>query len=218
MIAKVDSHPVRPPRVSKGFTLFEVIIAMFVVLMGLMGIIATFSVGMKAQVVAQELVVSQELATMWADWVRFRLSDNAGPSIPNSLKSTDLVVGASGNFYKDSGTFHIGAGNAADLPLYQKQLYQGYTWRIKRLVNSDGTSGGVHSYVPQWIPQNCTNLLDAPSTPGPTTLNAWNQRLDGGAIFPAINVQGLTQVELAIERGGREYLFNYTFSGVGLRY
>ena len=207
----------RSPR--SGFTLFETIVAMFVVLMGLLGIIATFSVGMKARVMAQELLISQELATMWADWVRFRLNDvSAGP--PNRLQTTDLKVGASGDFYLDKnlggGTLHIGGGNAADLPTFGKPIYQGYTWEITALTDGTGKAGAANSYNPQWIPSKVTDLTDKGGQ-----LKDWTTRLDGGPIYPVSlggPPQGLTNVQLRIWHNGRPYDFTYTFSGVGLKY
>ena len=108
---------------------------------------------MKAQVVAQELVVSQELATMWSDWVRFRLNDYGGTTTPNKLTSADLS-GASGDFYEDkdlSGTakFHIGGGDPSDPPTYHKSIYQGYWWRVVAIVDAQGNPAGApYSYDP----------------------------------------------------------------------
>lgn len=218
-----------------GFTLFEVILAMFVVLMGLMGIIATFSVGMKAQVIAQELVISQELATMWADWIRFRLNDAAGATTPHKLTTADLKVGARGDFYKemDTGgvgvTYTVGGGDPSDLPLYNrgngvgtdifkydKGIYAGYEWEIKALLDAKGNAAGTGSYVPQWIPTAVNDLSDKSAG-----LKDWTQNMSGGGTYPpavgALPV-GLTQVTLVIRRYGREYSFNYTFSGCGLKY
>ena len=203
-----------------GFTLFETIVAMFVVLMGLLGIIATFSVGMKARVMSQELLISQELATMWADWTRFRLNDSSA-SAPNRLQSSDLKVGAKGDFFLDTnlggGNFHVAPpGNPANLPTYNKRVYQGYTWEITALHDGHGGAGGVGSYVPQWIPANVTDLTDAGGQ-----LKDWNKRRDGSSIIPAdlgAPPSGLTEVELTVRCNGRGYVFNYTFSGVGLKY
>jgi type II secretory pathway pseudopilin PulG len=203
----------------KGFTLFETIVAMFVVLMGLLGIIATFSVGMKARVMAQELLISQEVATMWADWVRFRLNDtNAGA--PNRLTSADLKVGAGGDFYLDKNfggaSFHVSPGSKADLPTYQKPVYQGYQWEITAIRDGRGKAGAIYSYDPQWIPANVTDLTDNGGL-----LKDWNQRKDGAGVYPKTvgePLKGLTDVELTVRHNGRSYTFNYTFSGVGLKY
>ena len=215
----VRSRSLRLRSRPRAFTLFETIVAMFVVLMGLLGIIATFSVGMKARVMAQELLISQEVATMWADWVRFRLNDTSAGT-PNRLQSSDLKVGASGDFYLDknlgSGSIHIGGGNKADLPTYQKPVYQGYTWEITAIRDGSGNAGAIYSYNPQWIPANVTDLTNKGGK-----LMDWTQRKDGGPIFPpAIGAppKGLTDIELTIRHNGRPYVFNYTFSGVGLKY
>ena len=209
---------------------------MFVVLMGLMGIIATFSVGMKAQVIAQELVISQELATMWADWIRFRLNDAPGATTPHKLTSADLIVNKKGSFYleKDTGgggpAYTIGGSDPSDLPLYNrgngttadifkydKTIYAGYTWEITALRDAQGNAvKAAGSYVPQWVPVATTDLTDKSAG-----LMDWTKRKDGAATYPATIgalPNGLTQVELTIERYGRLYVFNYTFSGCGLKY
>jgi hypothetical protein len=214
-----DAQTILRNRRRSGFTLFETIVAMFVVLMGLLGIIATFSVGMKARVMSQELLISQELATMWADWVRFRLNDTSATT-PNRILSSDLKVGAAGDFFLDknlkSGNLHVSPGSIADLPTYNKLVYQGYWWEITALHDGHGGAGGVGTYVPQWIPANVTDLTDAGGK-----LKDWDKRKDGASIIP-VNLgappSGLTEVELTIHHYSRSYTFNYTFSGVGLKY
>ena len=76
-----------------GFSLFETMVAMFVMLIGLLGIFSAFAAGMNARLMAQEMVMSQELATMWADWVRFRCRDSGGPGGLGIISTTDLASG-----------------------------------------------------------------------------------------------------------------------------
>lgn len=184
-----------------GFSLFEVIVAMFIMLVGLMGIVAVFGAGMNARLLAQELVVSQEIANMWADWVRFRLNETS--VAPGTLKLTDLTVGKSGQFLSDTHDppFGFGPGNKGNLPTFQANVYSGYIWTITK-VNS--------AYKPVWIE-------DA----DPTKTHPWDQRLDGGPAVPAAlgaAPNNLTEVELTISRGARTYRFAYVFSGVGVKH
>lgn len=192
------------PRRSKGaqgFSLFEVIVAMFIMLVGLLGIIAVFGAGTNARLLAQELVVSQELANMWADWMRFRLNESkaAGGSL-GVLHLSDLAAGKKGDFNADSGDFHLGSGSLVDLPTFQSNVYSGYGWEIT----------DAKDYTPVWAEEA-----------DPTKTHPWDQRRDGSSVIPSTmgtGPQALKQVQLTISRGARLYRFNYIFSGVGLKY
>ena len=194
---------VGPPgkRSSRGFSLFEVIVAMFIMLVGLLGVIAVFGAGTNARLLAQELVVSQELANMWADWIRFRLNESkaTGGSL-GILHLADLAKGKTGEFVSDSGDFTLGSGSLVDLPTFQANVYSGYIWTIT----------DANDYTPVWVE-------DA----DPTKTHPWDQRLDGSSVIPAAlgaAPQALKQIELTISRGSRAYRFVYIFSGVGLKY
>jgi len=52
-------------RPARGFTLFESMVAMFILLVGILGVTSVFSSGMYARLVAQELIVTQDLANQW---------------------------------------------------------------------------------------------------------------------------------------------------------
>lgn len=184
-----------------GFSLFEVIVAMFIMLVGLLGIIAVFTAGMNARLLAQELLMSQELANMWADWVRFRLNESKaqGGSL-GILHLSDLTAGKSGDFMADSGDFHIGSGSLNDLPTFQANVYSNYTWLIT----------DAQDYEPRWVEEG-----------NPAVTHKWTERRDGANVIPGAlgaGPQALKQVELTIVRGTRAYKFNYIFSGVGLKY
>ena len=185
----------------RGFTLFETIVAMFVLLVGLLGIFAVFGSGLNARLLAQEILVSQDLADMWADWVRFRLNDaRAKGGALGVLNLVDLATGAQGDFYEDLGDFHFGGGDPRDLPTYHHNVYRGYLWAITQ-VN--------RNYTPQYLANNNTELHN------------WDQRVDGSTVIPSAMgsaPRGLVEVELTIYRGARTYRFNYIFSGVGLKY
>lgn len=191
----------RHARGAEGFSLFEVIVAMFIMLVGLLGVIAVFGAGTNARLLAQELVVSQELANMWADWIRFRMNDSkaVGGSL-GILHLTDLSKGKKGEFNNDSGDFHMAAGNIVNLPTYQSNVYSGYGWEIT----------DSKDYVPEWVEEA-----------DPTKTHPWDERRDGAAVIPAAmgaGPQALKQVQLTISRGARLYRFVYIFSGVGLKY
>lgn len=193
-------------RTTKGFTLFETLVAMFVMLVGLLGVTSMFNSGMKSRVLAEEIVLSQELANMWADWVRFRLND----SKPSGyfLHSIDLVQGASGDFFQSTASGNFNA-DPNKLPTYQKKVYQGFLWQI-----GPGSSG-PNNYKPQWVTLGALDLTN------PANLRNWDQRLDNANIIAASMGSApanLTQVELIVTRAGRSYRFNYVFSGVGVRY
>lgn len=184
----------------KGFTLFEAIVAIFILLVGVMGIASVFSAGMRARMVAQELITSQELANMWADWIRFRLNSE-GLASGSELTLADLVNGASGDFYADTGDLHLTpAGTAMNLPTHNRNAYDGFTWEISE-VNDE--------YKPQWVPENGADPLP------------WDQRLDGSTVFNggwATTPAHMVEVTLHIYRGARRYEFTYIFSGVGMKY
>jgi hypothetical protein len=183
-------------RRSKGFTLFEAIVAIFILLVGVMGIASVFSAGLRARMVAQELIISQELANMWADWVRFRLNAE-GLAAGNTLGLADLAAGKQGDFHADTGDFHDTAGSVMNLPTYDRNVYDGYTWEIAK----------VEMVKPEWIPENGADPLP------------WDQRLDGNSVYAFGEPPGkLTRVVLHIHRGARRYKFTYHFSGVGLKY
>jgi Tfp pilus assembly protein PilV len=188
-------------RQRSGFSLFETLVAMFVMLIGLLGIFSVFGSGMHARLMAQELLTSQDLATMWSDWIRFRLNDSRPTgSGPAYLNSSNLGVGKKGNFYDGTGDFHLGAGNPNELPTVGKNVYKGYTWSITKCTSN---------YKPKFIGPDGVSVLD------------WDQRSDGGNAVPSAlgsAPDGLVEVELTIYRGARSYKFNYIFSGVGLKY
>jgi hypothetical protein len=152
-----------------------------------------------ARLVAQEMVVSQELASMWADWVRFRLNESAGGGgALGVLHLSDLAVGSQGDFFNDTGSFHFGGGDPRDLPTFNKNVYRGYLWRITAARN----------FAPQYRLDN-------------NALINWDLRSDGAttALPARANAPAnLVEVELTIVRGARSYRHNYVFSGVGLRY
>jgi len=183
-----------------GFSLFETMVAMFVMLIGLLGIFSAFAAGMNARLMAQEMVMSQELATMWADWVRFRCRDSGGPGGLGIISTTDLASGKQGNFYAGTGDFHFGAGDPRELPTVGKNAFKGYTWRIEE---------AKQNFVPEFL------------APDGVTVLSWDKRSDGNSVIPPSmgNAPGaLTQVKLVIYRGARSYPFHYVFSGVGLKY
>ena len=188
----------------RGFTLFETFVAMFIMLVGLLGVVSVFSAGLHARLLAQELMISHELANMWADWIRFRLNSTPSAGAPsNTMALGGLTDGASGDFYQDTGSFNDPPGSTNNIPTKplagQSNVYQGYTWEVK--VNA--------AYKPRWIPEDGTGERD------------WNVRLDGGTVIPAAlggAPPPLSEVELMITRGARRYKFHYIFSGVGLKY
>ena len=189
----------------RGFTLFEVIVAMFIVLVGLLGIFSVFGVGVHARLVAQELVISQELAGMWADWIRFRLNDHsAAPAGVQAnlglLETRDLQAGKAGQFYEDRGDFHFAPGSTGNLPTCGRSAYRGYRWEIAE---------AVHGYKPEWSAENGARAVP------------WDQRLDGGVALPPALGEApgdMVEVKLVIARGARRYSFYYVFSGVGIKY
>lgn len=191
----------RRARGAQGFSLFEVIVAMFIMLVGLLGVIAVFGAGTNARLLAQELVVSQELANMWADWMRFRLNESkaTGGGL-GVLHLADLATWKKGEFNADTGDYNLAAGNIVNLPTYQSNVYSGYAWEITN----------AKDYTPVWAEEA-----------DPTKTHPWDQRRDGSAVIPTTMGNGplaLKQVQLTISRGARMYRFNYLFSGVGLKY
>ena len=106
-----------------GFTLLECLVAMFILLVGLLGIAAVFNAGISARLQAQEMVVSSELAEMWRDWARARLTGGAS-----------FAIGENGDFYR-------GDGNANALPTVGCNVYRGYFWRV----------ASVSNYTAQWL-------------------------------------------------------------------
>ncbi len=189
----------RPIRARAAFTLFEAIVGMFILLVGVLGIVSVFGFGMQVRLHAQELVISQDLANMWADWIRVRINESKA-SGGYVLHRSDLAAGKRGDFYNDSGDFHSGSGNTANLPTYQCNAYRGFQWEITAVK---------HDYKPRWIPDDATQ---APVE--------WDKTLGGSsAIPPAMgSISDLTNVELSIVRGARRYKFNYIFSGVGIKH
>ena len=184
----------------RGFSLFETMVAMFVMLIGLLGIFSAFAAGMNARLMAQEMVMSQELATMWADWVRFRCRDSGGPGGLGVIATTDLSVGKQGNFYTASGDFHFGAGDPRELPTANKNAFSGYRWMITR---------SNRNFTPVYLAANGTDVV------------TWDKRSDNNSVLPGSMGDAppsLTEVELTIYRGARSYKYTYVFSGVGLKY
>lgn len=194
---------IRPP----GFTMFEAIVAMFILLMGVLGVVAVFSAGMHSRVRAQELIISQDLANMWADWVRFRLNDDATAGVlvsgGHQITLADLTVGKKGDFYAGTADapFQVGAtGAPGNLPTTGCGAYQGYTWAIT----------GASDYTPKWVPE------------AGGSDNDWTEKIDGSPIYNTADFGAfpgnLKTVELSIFRGARKYIFRFVFSGVGLKY
>ncbi|MCZ7647648.1 MAG: prepilin-type N-terminal cleavage/methylation domain-containing protein [Planctomycetota bacterium] len=201
-------HPNRN-RSSRGFTMFEAIVAMFILLMGVLGVVAVFTSGMHTRMRAQEILMSQDLANQWADWVRFRLNpDAAGGSAlsASGLKLTlaDLSAGKKGDFNTglSDAPFQVGAATAlGNLPTVGASTTQGYSWVI----------ADVADYAPLWVPEDGSDD------------KTWAQRLDGNALWSSADLGGATplplkRVDLTILRGARRYKFSYVFSGVGLNY
>lgn len=189
----------------RGFTLFEVIVAMFILLMGVLGIVSVFTAGMQLRLRAQEILISHELANMWADWIRFRVNDAkpAGGAL-GVLHRSDLSQGKKGDFYSTDvpGDFGFSHPDPRNLPTKGMNVYQGYTWEI---TEAD------QSYKPQFVRESDGQLIP------------WDKRVDGatdlftwGGGTAAIGT--LTQVELTIRRGAHPYEFIYIFSGVGMKY
>ena len=186
-------------RRGRGFSLFEVIVAIFVFLIGVMGILMTFTAGMRARMIAQELIVSQDLAQMWAEWMRYRINEKPSAGAPNgTMTRASLAAGAKGDFYENSGSFYLPPQNSPNNPpTYHKSAYRGYGWSILK-VNSN--------YKPQWQAEN-------------GTLGTWELSAGGGGSVPVGAPPGdLTEVELQIVRGAREYRFTFLFSGVGFKH
>ena len=187
----------RPTRLH-GFTLFECIVAMFILLIGLLGVVTMFSVGMNQRLQAQELVMSQELANMWASWIRFRLDDSTGGG-GFFLATGDLTAGKKGDFFQDAGDFHAGAGSLKNLPTLGANTCRGYTWEIT----------DSRAFTPGWLPEDSTAPLD------------WDKTRSGGSAIPSGMGSGpkqLREVELSVFRGARRYKFRYIFSGIGMKY
>ncbi len=191
----IQAHRTRRP--VRGFTLFECLVAMAILLIGLLGVVTMFSIGMHARLLAQELVVSQELANMWASWVRFRMDDTG--TGPSALKRVDLQVGKRGQFFNDTGDFHAAPGDFNNLPTFGCNTYRGFAWEITQ-VNA--------AYKPRYLSESSGSTLE------------WDKRIDGNGAIPAGMTQPLplSDVELTISRGVRVYRFNFVFSGIGLEY
>ena len=187
----------RHGRGSRGFTLVEAIVAIFILLVGVMGIASVFSAGMRARMKAQELITSQELANMWADWIRFRLNAE-GLATSSVLSLGDLSVGAGGDFYDNTGSLSLSTpDDPMNLPTHKRNAYEGYTWEI----------ADVQQVKPHWIPEDGTDPVP------------WDQRLDGVALYAFGTAPApMTEVLLYVSRGGRRYQFTYLFSGVGMKY
>ena len=105
-----------------GFTLLECLVAMFILLVGLLGIVAVFNAGISARLQAQEMVVSSELALQWRDWAHIKLNGGGAPS-----------AGDQGDFFTGSG--------ASTLPTVGCNVYRGYAWRVS----------SADDYTPQWL-------------------------------------------------------------------
>jgi len=186
-------------RNSGGFSLFEVIVAIFIFLIGVMGVLMTFTAGMRARMISQELIVSQELAQMWAEWMRYRINEHPSAGAPaGTLTRAMLVVGANGDFYKNTGNFYLGvASSPNNPPTYKKNVYDGYTWTISKVKAN---------YKPEWQASDGSR-------------GTWETAIGGGSsIAVGAPPADLTEVELAVARGARQYRFTFLFSGVGLKY
>ncbi len=182
-------------KIQPGFTLFEIIVAMFIMVVGVLGVTSVFSVGMHVRMRAQELVITQDLANTWAEWVRYRLSAE-GLNEPLTLAG---LSGATGDFYEDPGGSLATTQSVGNLPTAGLNSYQGYVWTVEK----------VEDYVPEFADE-----VDG-------TTHPWNKRIDGNDIFPGsftTPLGNLKRVHLSITRGVRIYNFYYTFSGVGLKY
>jgi len=192
------------PHNTRGFTVFECIVAMFILLIGLLGVVSVFSVGMNSRLKAQELLISSDLATMWSDWVRSRLNESKGAGGPQGiLHLGDLTKDLSGDFYNDVGDLHFAPpGDPRNLPTYQVNVYSGYKWKTD-------AAAGTASYKPQYVSEDGSGVHD------------WSQRTDGGSALPGgmgAMPRNLVEVKFTIYRGTRTYDFFYLFSGVGLKY
>ena len=176
-------------------------VGMFILLVGMLGVVSIFSVGMQSRLMAQELIVSQELANMWAEWVRFRINEQPSAGAPqNRIGLADLQAGKRGDFYRDQGDFHSMPGSPENPPTFNCGVYQGYTWEI---------TAADPNYVPQWLTDDGSRAVD------------WDKRLDGGSAIPAAlgtAPRRPVEIELTVVRGSRCYRFKYIFSGVGLKY
>jgi len=184
-----------------GFSLLEVIVAIFVFLVGVMGVLMTFTAGMRARMVAQELIVSQDLAQKWYEWVRFRMNEHPGAGAPvGTLTRGDLTAGKGGDFYENSGDLCLSPANHANnMPTYQCSVYRGYRWSITAVDSA---------YQPQWEASD-------------GTMRSWTQTAGGTSVVPgAVGAapDNLTRVELSISRGTRQYRYHFIFSGVGRKY
>lgn len=191
-------------RKPRGFTVFECIVAMFILLIGLLGVVSVFSVGMNSRLKAQELLISSDLATMWSDWVRSRLNESKGSGgAQGILHLADLDKDLSGDFYADAGDLHFAPpGDPRNLPTFQVNVYAGYKWKVE-------AAGGTSNYRPQWMAEDGSGARD------------WSKRSDGGAALPGAMgamPKDMLEVKLTIYRGTRIYDFFYLFSGVGLKY
>lgn len=190
----------RRRRAKTGFTLLECLVAMFILLMGLVGVVSVFQAGMQARLMAQEMIVSQELATLWSEWVRFRV---AGGAFGSAL-SPGALGNATGDFFTGSSSI-AGAGNF-NLPTAGCSAYRGYTW-------SSTCDSGVYGNL-TWLPDD----LD-PGGTTPVTPISVNKTANGGSTIPFAYAAGaLHQVELSIMRGGHCYKYSCMFSGVPVRY
>ena len=182
-----------------GFSLFEVIVAIFIFLIGVLGVLLTFSAGMRARMVSQELIVSQELAQMWSEWMRYRINERPSAGAPKgTMKRAALALGSKGDFYENTGDFYLGAADAPNNPpTYHKNIYNGYTWTISRVKAN---------YKPEWQASDGSR-------------GTWDTSIGGGkAVAVGDPPADLTEVELSIARGARQYRFTFLFSGVGLKY
>ena len=176
-----------------GFTLIETIVAMFIMLVGIVFVVGAFIPGLLNRTQAKNLIVSQELASMWSDGVRFRIGH--GLTI-NDLKNSN------GNFYTGETSL---PGAFDRLPTFRRNCYIGHMWKVER----------VDDYTPQWID---STTLNPDGTPKPIAnrLHNW----DAGLKAPITDapLSPLHEVHLVIWCGGNSFKFTYVFSGVTLKY
>jgi type II secretory pathway pseudopilin PulG len=184
-----------------GFTIFECLVAIFILLVGLLGVISVFSVGMQSRLKAQELALSQDLSNQWYEWVRFRMNDTQ-PSggARGILHRSDIVPNLGGDFFAGTGDLcFTPADDPRNMATVGVDAYRGYKWMLTS-VNA--------GFKPEWLAENGSGT------------RPWTTRLDGGSLLPAgLQAPGdLLQVQMEIVRGVRTYPFTFVFSGVGVRY
>jgi len=183
----------------RGFSVFECLVAIFILLVGVLGVISVFSVGMQSRLKAQELAVSQDLSNQWYEWVRFRMNDSQAPGgVHGTLHRTDIVPNLGGDFFAGTGDLCFAPGDVRNMATVGVDAYRGYKWLV---TNTNA------SFKPEWFAEDGSGV------------RPWTTRLDGGGLLPAgmSNPDDLLQVQLQIIRGVRTYPFTFVFSGVGVR-